>query len=99
MVTSLDLSILLPVLNEKDNLVPLLTELEKVLNPLGRSYEVVIVDDGSTDGSVELLTKLTDEKAYLKAIFFRSNRGQTAAFDAGFRHASGKIIVTMDADL
>ncbi len=93
------LSVLIPVFNEKENLRPLLEELEGVLRAMGRPFEVIAVDDGSRDGSRELLRARCLEKPYLKAVFFRRNCGQSAAFDAGFRHASGDILITLDADL
>jgi glycosyltransferase involved in cell wall biosynthesis len=93
------LSVIVPVYNEVENLVPLVDELEGVLASQKRPYEIVVVDDGSTDGTTPLLRKLAAERRNLKAIFFRRNFGQTAAFDAGFRGASGEIVVTMDGDL
>jgi glycosyltransferase involved in cell wall biosynthesis len=92
------ISVVLPIYNERDNLVALLDELELVLSSIGREYEIIAVDDGSRDGSVELLRRLATERAYMKALFFRRNAGQSAAFDAGFRAATGEIVVTMDAD-
>jgi glycosyltransferase involved in cell wall biosynthesis len=94
-----DLSVVLPVYNEKDNLRPLLQEIEEALAPLHRPFEVVAVDDGSRDGTRELLAELVKEKPYLRVVLFRRNFGQTAAFDAGFRYARGKFLATMDADL
>jgi glycosyltransferase involved in cell wall biosynthesis len=94
----MDISVVLPILNEKDNLVPLLDELEGVLSSTGKQYEVIAVDDGSSDGSVELLKSAAVERKHLKALFFRRNCGQAAAFDAGFRAATGEVVVTMDAD-
>lgn len=94
-----DLSVVLPIYNEQDNLRPLLKEIEDALDPAGLTYEVVAVDDGSRDNSRALLEELTREKKYLRVVLFRRNFGQTAAFDAGFRHASGKLVATMDADL
>jgi glycosyltransferase involved in cell wall biosynthesis len=94
----MDISVVLPILNEKDNLVPLLDELEGVLAATGKQYEVIAVDDGSSDGSVDLLKSAAVERKHLKALFFRRNCGQAAAFDAGFRAACGDVVVTMDAD-
>ena len=96
---NMDITVVLPVYNERDNLRPLLTEVEQALAPLQRSYEVIAIDDGSRDGSVQILEELAREKPYLNVVFLRQNFGQAAAFDAGFRHASGKIIVTLDSDL
>src|SRR2546422_11534319 len=95
-----ELTIILPVHNERENLAPLLAEIEQALDRRGGrdSYEVIAVDDGSSDGSGLLLQQLAAQKAHLKVICFRQNYGQSAAFDAGFRHASGRIVITMDAD-
>jgi glycosyltransferase involved in cell wall biosynthesis len=93
------LSIVIPVHNEVDNLVALLDELETVLSSLGRSYEVIVIDDGSNDGTSPLLRKIGTDRRTVKAIFFRRNFGQTAAFDAGFRAAAGSVVITMDGDL
>ena len=94
-----DVSIVIPVYNERENLVLLDEEIEKHMRPLGLDYEVVLVDDGSTDGSAELIRSLQEENARLRRIRFGNNNGQTAAFAAGFSRARGDIIVTMDADL
>jgi glycosyltransferase involved in cell wall biosynthesis len=93
------LSVVIPLHNELENLTSLLDELEGVLSAQGGSYEIILVDDGSTDGTALALRQLTTERSTLKAIFFRRNFGQTAAFDAGFRAASGSMVVTMDGDL
>src|SRR6266540_3209211 len=92
------ISVVLPVYNERENLLPLLDEVAGVLSPLDKEYEIIAVDDGSKDGSVEILREAAAQRKYLKAIFFRRNSGQSAAFDAGFRAARGDIVVTMDAD-
>ncbi|MBI3556988.1 MAG: glycosyltransferase family 2 protein [Deltaproteobacteria bacterium] len=95
----MDITVILPVFNERDNIRPLLSEIEQALAPIHRSYEIIAVDDGSRDGSAQLLEELAREKPNLNVVFLRQNFGQAAAFDAGFRHASGRIIVTMDSDL
>ncbi len=92
------ISVLLPIYNERDNIRPVVAELDAVLVTIGRPYEIICVDDGSTDGSRTVLTKLAADLPNVKLIFFRRNVGQTAAFDTGFRHARGDIIVTMDSD-
>lgn len=94
-----DVSVVLPVHNEEANLRPLMEELDGVLRGMKVTYEILAIDDGSTDGSRRVLRALCDEYPALRAIFFRRNAGQTAAFDAGFQEASGAVVVTMDADL
>jgi len=93
-----DLSVVMPVFNEAGNLPVLHAELKAVLDRLGRSYEILAVDDGSTDGSLEVLRRLQKEDPHLRIIRFRRNFGQTAAFAAGFDHARGRIVITIDAD-
>ena len=98
MLETLDLSIIIPVLNEADNLRPLVEEIDAALADTSLSYEVLIVDDGSEDGSFDLVQELHQEFPQVGAIRFRRNFGQTAAFAAGFDEAGGKVIVTIDAD-
>jgi glycosyltransferase involved in cell wall biosynthesis len=93
-----DISLVVPVYNERDNLAALFEEIQSALAPSGRSFEVIAVDDGSTDGSPDILRQLVRQYDFLKVVFFRKNCGQTAAFDAGFRHISGQIVVTLDSD-
>ncbi|HLZ44172.1 MAG TPA: glycosyltransferase family 2 protein [Gemmatimonadales bacterium] len=93
----MELSLVVPAYNERDNLAPLLAEIRAALP--GRSYEVIVVDDGSTDGSSETLRALRQQYPQLRIIEFERNAGQTAAFAAGFRAARGPIVVTLDADL
>jgi glycosyltransferase involved in cell wall biosynthesis len=95
----IDISIVVPVYNEKDNLEILTSEIREAMRAVGRSYEVIYVDDGSTDSSSELIKKLAREIPEVRGIHFVRNCGQTAAFDAGFKGARGGVIVTMDADL
>lgn len=95
----MDLSVILPVYNEKKNLPILYTQLKEVLETLNCSYEIIMVDDGSKDGSDEILKDLALKDPALKAIFFRRNFGQTPATAAGIDHSLGKIIVIMDSDL
>ena len=94
-----DVSIVAPVYNERDNLKPLVDELLAVLRPPGRSFEIVLVDDGSADGSAETIGALAAEHPEVRGLHFKANRGQTAAFDAGFKAARGAVVVTIDADL
>ena len=95
---TLDLSIVLPVYNESGSLLGLIPELTATLRQLGRSYEIVAVDDGSSDDSVAVLRRLQEQEPHLRIVQFRRNFGQTAAFAAGFDYARGAIIVTLDAD-
>jgi glycosyltransferase involved in cell wall biosynthesis len=95
---TLDLTVILPVYEEEGNLTPLHRELSKALAPLGRSYEIVAVDDGSQDGSLAELQRLAASDPHLRVIEFRRNFGQSACFAAGFDHARGKVVFTMDAD-
>jgi len=92
------LSIIVPVFNEADNLPPLYDELTGVLSNLDRPYEIIFVDDGSTDNSFAVAAKLHDADKCVKVIQFRRNFGQTAAFAAGFDAAAGDLILTIDAD-
>ncbi len=93
------LSVVIPVHNEEENLPPLLEGLSKTLTALGKPFEVIIVDDGSTDGTLARLKELKSTYPWLKIVVLRRNFGQSAAFTAGIDHASGEIIVTMDGDL
>lgn len=94
----LELSIVLPVYNEAGNLETFVPELSGVLRNLGRAYEIIAVDDGSTDASVATLRRLKTQEPHLRIIRFRRNFGQTAAFTAGFDLARGACVITMDAD-
>lgn len=94
-----EISIVIPIRNESPNIPELYRELTATLGGWGHSYEILIVDDGSTDDSFELLARLQERDARLRIIRFRRNFGQTAAFAAGFAHARGRIIVTVDGDL
>ncbi len=94
-----EISIVIPVYNERENLILLDEEITKHMQPLSKEYEVLLVDDGSTDGSAEIIHTLQSDNPHLRLIRFGHNHGQTAAFSAGFNKARGDIIVTMDADL
>jgi glycosyltransferase involved in cell wall biosynthesis len=98
-VNPIDLSIVIPIRNEAASLVELHRELTEVLRRWGRPYEIIVIDDGSTDDSFEILAGLQRVDPVLRVIRFRRNFGQTAAFAAGFDHARGAIIVTSDGDL
>src|SRR5688572_7944959 len=94
-----ELSIVIPVHNESPNIKELYDELTQTLGQYGRSYELIIIDDGSTDTSFEQLAALQARDPRVRLIRFRRNFGQTAAFAAGFAHARGRLVVTADADL
>ena len=94
----IDLTLVIPVLNEVDNLRPLVEEIVTALNGEHLSYEVLFIDDGSNDGSYEMMQTLHQEYPQVGMIRFRRNFGQTAAFAAGFDKAQGQIIITIDAD-
>ncbi|GAB4275070.1 MAG: glycosyltransferase family 2 protein [Candidatus Promineifilaceae bacterium] len=93
-----DLSIVIPCFNEVENLRPLTEEITAAMTPLNMTYEIIYIDDGSTDDTFDLIRTLHKEDGRIVGIRFRRNHGQTAAFAAGFDHAHGKYIVTMDAD-
>ncbi len=93
-----EISVVIPMRNEAPNVEPLYRELTAALTAFGRSYELVVVDDGSTDETFSLLAGLQAKDARLRIIRFRRNFGQTAAFAAGFKHARGAYIVTSDGD-
>ncbi len=94
-----EISVVIPLRDEAENLVPLHRELTDVLDQLGVSYEVILVDDGSVDGTFEQLAGIQARDAKVKVIRFTRNFGQTAAFAAGFAEARGSYIITLDGDL
>jgi len=94
-----ELSVVIPVLNESDNVEPLYREVTATLEAVGRAYEVLFVDDGSTDETYGRLAKIQAGDPRVRVIRFRRNFGQTAAFAAGFSLARGRYIVTSDGDL
>lgn len=97
------ISVVIPIKDERDNLPPLTEQLLKVLETQDqsrmKSFEVLYVDDGSTDGSGALLDNIAAQHPQVRVLHFDRNYGQTSAFDAGFRHANGELVVTMDGDL
>lgn len=97
-LSALDLSLVIPVYNEEENLRPLAEEIRAALDGTGLDYEAIFIDDGSKDRSFTVLAELAAEDDRIVAIRFRRNYGQTAAFAAGFDHARGRVIVTLDAD-
>jgi dolichol-phosphate mannosyltransferase len=95
---SVYLSVVIPVFNERDNIEPLMDELQPVLDKLGKTYEVIIVDDCSTDGGIEVMRKLQQTRPCLRILRHRLNSGQSAGQATGFAYANGEIIITMDGD-
>jgi glycosyltransferase involved in cell wall biosynthesis len=94
-----DLSVVIPIKDERDNLKPLDDRLRQALEPLGISYEILFVDDGSVDGSFEILKELAARDRRVKVVRLRRNFGQTPALQAGIDFSQGEVLVTMDGDL
>jgi glycosyltransferase involved in cell wall biosynthesis len=92
-------SVVIPLFDEADNVEDLHRELTASLEAMGRSYEVILVDDGSTDGTRDLLEAMEARDPRVRVLRLRRNFGQTAAFSAGFDHARGEIVITSDGDL
>jgi len=92
-------SVVIPVYNEADSLPDLKDRLLKALNALSLPYEIILVDDGSKDNSLDILTRYAKEDSHIHVIEFNRNYGQHAAVFAGLKHASGDVVITMDADL
>ncbi len=99
MTSALDLSIVVPVYNEEENLPLLWPEIREVLAPTGLAYEVIFVDDGSKDRSAELVRAFRDEDPRVRLVRLKANAGETAATDAGLKAVRGRYVVVMDADL
>ncbi len=97
--TTPELSLFLPVLNEEDNLRPMHAKISAALNELGKTAEVIFVDDGSTDKSLAILKEIAAEDSRVRVVSLRRNYGQTAAMSAGIDAAKGDILIPMDADL
>ncbi|MBK8098571.1 MAG: glycosyltransferase family 2 protein [Planctomycetes bacterium] len=97
--TDPEISVVVPIYNERDNLEPLHDALRWALQAQARSYEIIFVDDGSKDGGRDVMRVLAASDPHLRLVFFRRNYGQTAAMAAGFRICRGRIVVTMDGDL
>jgi dolichol-phosphate mannosyltransferase len=95
----LEVSVVIPLYNEEENVAPLLEELLAALRALGRRFEVICVDDGSADGTFAALRRMARAEPALRVIRFRRNFGQTAAMSAGIEAARGEVIVPMDGDL
>ncbi len=94
-----EISIVVPIYNEAPNLQLLIESILDAMRPMGRPFELILIDDGSTDGSQEVLRAMKTDNSELRAIFLRRNFGQSAAMTAGFDYARGEIVITMDGDL
>ncbi len=99
LVSMYNYSFVIPIYNERDNLLLLYENITDAMKIISNDYEIVLVDDGSTDGSLDIIQKLAKLDINVHFLSLDRNYGQTAAFDAGFKAAHGKLIVTMDADL
>lgn len=95
----MDLSIVVPLLNERESLPVLVDRLHRVIGAMDKRYEIILVDDGSTDGSWEEIKQLAREDDRVKGIRFGRNYGKSPALNEGFRAAHGRVVITMDADL
>ncbi|EUB33368.1 MULTISPECIES: glycosyltransferase family 2 protein [Fusobacterium] len=93
------ISVIAPIYNEKENIELLVEKIKTTLKDRFTSYEIILVDDGSTDGSAELIKKFASEDSHIKDYYFTENNGQTAALAVGFKYCTGDLVVTMDADL
>jgi len=95
----MDISIVIPVYNEEENLGLLYKQLKVSLDSLNRTYEIIFVDDGSTDNSYKILKKINYKDSHIRIIRFVHNFGRTSALDAGFRNVEGDLVITIDSDL
>ncbi len=94
-----DISVVVPLYNEEESLPELVEWIGSVMAKHGYSYEIILVDDGSNDGSWQVIRRLSANDAHIRAIRFRRNYGKSAALNEGFRAARGRVVITMDADL
>lgn len=91
-------SVVIPLKNEAENIGTLIAELEPVMASLNKPWELICIDDGSTDGTAKLLKDVSIQKPFLRPISFDQNYGQSSAFDAGFKAAKGEFVITLDGD-
>lgn len=96
---TLKYSVVVPMKNEASNISDFINELEPIMVGLAQPWELICVEDGSTDQTLEILKSYKDTKPYLRVLVFDKNYGQSSAFDAGFRHAAGEFVITLDGDL
>ncbi|MDE5844692.1 MAG: glycosyltransferase family 2 protein [Muribaculaceae bacterium] len=95
----MDISVIVPLYNEEESLPELEQWIRRVMDENGFSYEIIFVNDGSTDGSWDVITRLSKENPAVKGVSFRRNYGKSPALNTGFRRAKGDVVITMDADL
>ena len=98
MEKNIEISVIAPVLDEKDNLTSFVNSVTTVMNEFGKEWEMIIIDDGSTDGSADTLKSLSTNSR-IRSLLLAKNFGQTSAIQAGFVNALGKYFVTLDSDL
>lgn len=91
-------SVVIPLKNEEENIAELVVELEAVMHSLRHPWELICIDDGSTDATLAVLNNLTKTKPFLRTVVFDKNYGQSSAFDAGFKAAHGEFVITLDGD-
>ncbi len=91
-------SVVIPLKNEEDNILDLVEELEPIMHSLKKNWELICIDDGSTDRTLDILIDLLSKKSYLRILTFKKNYGQSSAFDAGFKAAKGEYVITLDGD-
>lgn len=95
---SIQYSVVIPLKNEESNITDLINELEPIMESLKEPWELICIDDGSTDATLSTLIDLLKQKKYLRIIIFKANYGQSSAFDAGFKAAKGEFVITLDGD-
>lgn len=91
-------SVVIPIKNEEENLIPLVEELQPIMAQLGSPWELIFINDGSTDDSGQILADLQKTNSHVRVITFSKNYGQSSAFDAGFKAAAGEYVITLDGD-
>ena len=95
----MDISVVVPLIDEAESLPELEAWIRRVMNENNYSYEIIFVDDGSSDNSWDIIQQLKRENPFVKGIKFQRNYGKSAALNEGFKNANGNVVITMDADL